>query len=166
MTAEEWRPVVGYEGEYEVSNLGRVRSFVRGGAHILATWQTQTGHLKVRVGGRREKAGRYVHQLVLEAFVGPRPLGMVTRHLNGEPTDNRVDNLAWGTRSQNNLDSVRHGTHPEARKTHCKRGHEFTAANTRHHNGSRHCRACARERMRLVRAERYAAIAQAQERAA
>ncbi len=50
-----------------------------------------------------------VHHLVLEAFVGPRPEGMECRHLNGDPFDNRPENLAWGTRSENALDKVRHG---------------------------------------------------------
>jgi hypothetical protein len=53
---------------------------------------------------------RYVHELVLSCFVGPRPSGMVTRHLDGNPTNNRLDNHAWGTISENHLDKRRHGT--------------------------------------------------------
>lgn len=166
MSTEEWRAIPGHEGRYEVSDKGRVRSFARGEAHILATWTSSPqGHLKTRIGGRAV-SGRYIHQLVLEAFVGPRPEGMVTRHLNGDPADNRVENLAWGTQSENNYDAVRHGTHAEASRTHCLRGHEFTAENTRHYNGARFCRTCARERMRRVRAKRYAAAATSLERAA
>lgn len=56
-------------------------------------------------GGRTE---RYVHHLVLETFVGPRPDGMETRHLNGNHSDNRVENLAWGTKSENGADKVAH----------------------------------------------------------
>lgn len=165
--SEQWRTVPGYGGQYRVSDQGQVLSLMRGAPHMLSPWTVKTGHVKVRLGGRREPAGRYVHQLVLEAFVGPRPEGLVARHLNGDPTDNRPENLAWGTQSENQYDSVRHGTHPEATKTHCKRGHEFTAANTRHHKGSRYCRTCARLRMRVVRAEKYAETAPpTQERAA
>ena len=52
-----------------------------------------------------------IHQLVLDAFVGPRPDGMECRHLNGVRTDNRLSNLRWGTRSENQQDSLQHGTH-------------------------------------------------------
>lgn len=50
------------------------------------------------------------HHLVLEAFVGKRPRGYVTRHMNGDPLDNRVENLCWGTPKENHADSVKHGT--------------------------------------------------------
>lgn len=150
MTEEIWRPIPGYAAQYEVSNHGRVRSLRHGKVRVLSCWATATGHLKVRVGGRKTN-GKYVHQLVLLAFVGPRPEGMVTRHLDGNPADNRPQNLAWGTQSENNYDAVRHGTHAEARLTHCLRGHAFSEENTHVHNGTRFCRTCARERMRRVR---------------
>lgn len=149
MAAEDWLLIPGY-ASYEVSSLGRVRSLLRGKPRVLSQWSTPSGHMKVRVGGRGEP-GRYVHQLVLFAFAGPRPAGMVARHLNGDPTDNRPENLAWGTHSENNYDAVRHGTHAEASRTHCLRDHEFTPENTREHNGARFCRTCARDRMRTVR---------------
>jgi hypothetical protein len=72
----------------------------------------------------------FVHRLVLEAFVGPMPPGAVSRHLNGDPTDNRIENLAYGSQSENQLDAIRHGTHSQASKTRCKQGHEYTAENT------------------------------------
>ena len=53
---------------------------------------------------------RKVHHLVLEAFDGPCPEGMVCRHLNGNPADNRAENLKWGTEKENNEDKIRHGT--------------------------------------------------------
>ncbi|MCC6419530.1 MAG: HNH endonuclease [Gemmataceae bacterium] len=53
---------------------------------------------------------RYVHRLVLEAFIGPCPDGMESRHMNGNPHDNRLENLCWGTRQQNIEDKCRHGT--------------------------------------------------------
>ncbi len=59
----------------------------------------------------------FVHRLVLLAFKGPRPDGQYCRHLNGVPTDNRLANLAWGTKSENTFDKVGHGTHPHASKT-------------------------------------------------
>ncbi len=53
---------------------------------------------------------RYVHTLVLNAFVGDKPAGYVCRHLNGNSLDNRVDNLRWGTTKENVADAIKHGT--------------------------------------------------------
>lgn len=103
------------------------------------------GHLRVDLPGRRV----FVHQLVAEAFIGPRPDGQEVRHLNGDPADNRVQNLAYGTRSQNVADAIRHGTYrnaiaeKNAEKTHCPRGHEYDDSNTYlAPSGRRFCRAC------------------------
>lgn len=53
-----------------------------------------------------------IHTLVLETYVGPRPNDMGCRHLNGDPIDNRLENLCWGTQSENIRDAVKHKTHP------------------------------------------------------
>jgi len=65
------------------------------------------GYQMVRLGTEKQQC--YVHHLVLEAFVSPRPPGMQCRHLNGLRTDNRLANLAWGTHEENCADTVRHG---------------------------------------------------------
>ena len=134
---EQWRPVVGTTG-YEVSDQGRVRSLdryidhpvthrVRLPGRVLKAALQNGGHLKVGLGrGRVDQ----VHRLVLAAFVGPCPEGMEVRHLNGDPTDNRLENLTYGTRAENIADAVRHGTHVQARKTHCVHGHPYTPENT------------------------------------
>jgi len=88
---------------------------------------------------------------VLLAFGGPQPDGHVVMHADGNPANNTPSNLSWGTYSDNNLDAVKHGTHWQARKTHCPKGHEYTAANTilgTNSNGRpcRKCRACKRRR--------------------
>ena len=64
------------------------------------------GHMAIWLG---RKDQRFVHRLVLEAFVGPCPDGMECRHLDGNPGNNRLDNLAWGTRAENQQDAIRHG---------------------------------------------------------
>jgi hypothetical protein len=100
--AEQWRPVAGWKS-YRVSSLGRVS---RGG-RILRPNPLKSGHTTVCLSeGRRATA--YVHRLVLEAFVGEAPSGLICRHLNGIPGDNRLSNLAWGTRAQNATDVRMH----------------------------------------------------------
>lgn len=59
-----------------------------------------------------------VHTLVLTTFVGPRPDGMVCRHLDGNPTNNYVSNLAWGTPLENSADTFLHGTDSQGEKCH------------------------------------------------
>lgn len=164
---ECWRPVVGYEGFYEVSDLGRVRSVDRtvesihgrtGTAYVshrrgrvLKPGITTSGHRYVVL---RSRITRTVHSLVAEAFIGPRPPGMEVRHENGHPSDCCVTNLKYGTRSQNAEDSKRHGTHFHSGLTHCKRGHELSGANLqRTAKGDRRtCLACRRERAALYSA--------------
>lgn len=119
--AEEWRPVPGYEGRYEVSDQGRVRSldrvvrtynggsYTRKGALMHPTKDT-FGHLQVRLSPGKGKGQMFqVHRLVAMAFLGPRPDGLHTRHLNGDPTDNRAENLAFGTGAENQIDCYRYG---------------------------------------------------------
>lgn len=74
--------------------------------------QNRQGHLRVGLTKDGKQVWKFVHHLVLEAFVGPRPKGKQCRHLNGVPTDNRAENLAWGTAKENTDDKVRHGTIP------------------------------------------------------
>ncbi len=66
-----------------------------------------------QVGLRRDGKAytRHVHRLILETFIGPCPEGMECRHLDGDSVNNRLDNLKWGTHSENMQDSIRHGTH-------------------------------------------------------
>ena len=69
------------------------------------------GYLCVRLYIKNKRHRCHIHRLVLETYVGPCPKGMECRHLNGDKQDNRLDNLCWGTRSENQKDAVRHGTH-------------------------------------------------------
>ena len=67
------------------------------------------GHPRVTLVREGKKYSRFVHRLVLEAFVGPRPYGMQCRHLDGTRTNNRLENLSWGTPRENYADQIRHG---------------------------------------------------------
>lgn len=108
-TGEEWRPVVGYEGYYEVSDQGRVRSLHCGRYRhgYVLTLGRRNGYCFVALCRDGIGKKRPVHQLVLEAFVGPKPQGQQTRHLNSVRHDNRVENLAWGTHRENCDDRLR-----------------------------------------------------------
>lgn len=169
---EVWRPVVGFEGSYEVSSLGRVRSIDRhvpNGPGRMQYWRGRV--LKAsptnRGAGRAPKylnvalrlAGKsyhvQVHHLVLEAFVGPRPPGLECLHANDIGTDNRVENLRWGTGSENVCEMVKNGLHHLAKRTHCKFGHEFTPDNTVYRKTGwgvyRRCRECRRREHRQAK---------------
>jgi len=104
MHAERWKQVVGYP--YEVSNQGRVRSS-RG---IRALNAHRDGHMQVTLHKKGIRKTFYVHTLVLEAFIGPRPLGLEACHNDGDPSNNNVTNLRWDTQSNNYNDRRKHGT--------------------------------------------------------
>lgn len=151
MSAEKWIPIAGYEGSYEVSNTGVVRSIARLDAigrpkaeKNLRPDPRPSGHLRVTLCQNSKTRRFWVHRLVLEAFVGPRPEGMEACHNDGDPMNNNVLNLRWDTKSANAQDRVRHGTDWHARRTHCPEGHEFTPENIYwDSNGtSRRCKTC------------------------
>lgn len=112
-STERWRWVPGFEGDYFVSDHGRVASMKmhRGkiGPRALSPGDNGSGHLQVNLFRDGSKLSQQVHRLVLLAFVGPCPSGCESRHLNGDGFDNRLANLAWGTRIENLDDRVRHG---------------------------------------------------------
>lgn len=119
MKTERWLPVVGAP-TYEVSDLGRVRSYLRPGRTRIRVGTIprmrklvpdREGYMQVSISIAGRVKMRKVHQLVLEAFVGPRPRGMLTRHKDRNPANNRLDNLLWGTDAENAADARAHGTH-------------------------------------------------------
>lgn len=72
--------------------------------------KSNSGHFRTGLCRNGKCYTRLVHQLVLETFVGLCPDGMEARHLDGNPQNNRLNNLRWGTHKQNMLDAVKHGT--------------------------------------------------------
>ena len=116
---EIWKDIPGYEGKYQASSLGRIKSMnrkVRGvnpytGVEFMRSvperilkpgMYCKTGHVSVVLSGHSN--GKPVHQLVALAFYGPCPTGYEVLHKNGNPRDNSVSNLHYGTRTENILD--------------------------------------------------------------
>jgi hypothetical protein len=121
---EHWKMIPGFEKCYKVSDKGRVKSLprkvqrIRKGQRQLITVQEKflkgaplrTGHLMVRLyKGRSKFIDKSIHRLVLETFIGPCPEGMECRHLDGNPTNNNLSNLCWGTKQENADDKIKHG---------------------------------------------------------
>lgn len=124
---EVWRPVIGYEGKYEVSSFGRARSLMhrhgrRATPIVLrpARNGSKAEHLMVSlcrtVDGVWQRKSRLVHVLVLEAFVGPRPGSLFGLHRDGDAVNNYYENLYWGTQTDNMADARRHGTIAEGER--------------------------------------------------
>lgn len=141
-----WKPVPEFEARYEVSDRGEVRS-LRTGKPIVPVLHRQ-GHFQVGLYAEGKRHYRYVHRLVAESFLG-EPTAEIVRHLDGDPSNNGLANLAYGSQSDNMIDSIGHGTHVQSRKTHCPRGHEYDTLNTYLSKaGKRHCKRCLVDRKR------------------
>jgi hypothetical protein len=123
MKTEIWKDRPGYEGRYQASSLGRIKSLKRkvrsvnrySGMDFLRTvperilrpgQHSKCGHVSVVLehGGN----GKQVHRLVMLAFKGRPPVGCEALHINGNPKDNRLVNLRYGTRTENILDIYKH----------------------------------------------------------
>lgn len=111
----EWRAVVGFEGRYEVSADGRVRTV------LTRVAERYKADLRIRVGSRgylvvslRDAAGKSylvaVHKIVARAFLGPCPPGMQVAHNDGTRTNANASNLRYATPAENQADRVAHGT--------------------------------------------------------
>lgn len=112
--AEEWVDIPGYEGCYQVSSHGQVRSLprpYRNSTKILKLRPNKKGYLRVALCKDGKCKDYKVHRLVLTSFVGPCPEGMIGLHWDDDRTNNHLNNLRWGTFSDNQNDAVRNGTH-------------------------------------------------------
>ena len=124
MDTEIWKPVRDFEGFYEVSDHGRVRSLDRG-AHFQTRWgpvvprvvkgrvlspgTKKAGYRFVGLSAESRKTYRMVHCMVAEAFVGPRPEGHDVGHMDNDKSNNHVSNLCYQTHHENVQDRKRHG---------------------------------------------------------
>lgn len=92
---EEFRDIPGYEGLYQVSNLGRVKSFWNKTEKILKPAKNSNGYMQVVLCKSDIKKGVTIHQLIAMTFLGHEPCGhgLVVDHINNDKTDNRLDNL-------------------------------------------------------------------------
>lgn len=112
---EEWKPVVGYEGWYEVSNLGRVRRVAVGHGtnpgRILKGYSKRGRYSSVVLflGCRATAKTHNVHQLVASAFLGVRPDGCEINHIDGNKSNPALTNLEYVTKSGNQLHSLKTG---------------------------------------------------------
>lgn len=124
--SEKWLPVVGFEGLYEVSDLGRVRSIDR---NVTSRWGTpkklkgvvlsqsksHNGYLRVGLNSDGKRSCHFVQRLVMRAFKGPVPEGMEVAHNDGTRINNTLLNLRYATHVDNMADVKIHGTAPEQR---------------------------------------------------
>lgn len=165
---EEWRAVRGYEGSYEVSSIGNVRSLPRLDRLGRRTQGKDLKHLRgtprpyVQLshgGGKKDRRNIEIQRLVAIAFVPGEEDGLEVCHIDGNKFNNVATNLRWDTHSNNMIDTVdSHFTCVNAAKTHCPHGHEYSPENTitfRNWNGrpARRCRECSNAYQR----RRYAA---------
>lgn len=157
-TFEIWLPIRGYVDFYSISNLARVRSeqrvVERGGSsytvteRILKLIPNSDGYLQVHLSREGKQHTFYLHDLIMEAFVGEKPDGQEVRHLDDDKANCALANLAFGTRSENMQDSVRNGHHAYASRTECSQGHPYTednVARSANRPNARICKTCARE---------------------
>ena len=120
---EEWRDIPGFEGYYQASTLGRIRSVDRvvpwsgwGGVRtckgqiLTQCWCSHYPYKVVAPSKQGKQSTAYVHRLVAAAWLGPVPAGCQVRHGENGYADNSVSNLSYGTRKDNERDKIRDGT--------------------------------------------------------
>ena len=110
LSNEAWKDVVGYEGLYQISNLGNIKSIYYGEKEkILKIRKDDKGYPQAHLSKNGEMKDFKVHRLVATAFIGDIPDGFVINHINGIKDDNRVENLEICTYSHNAKEAYRLG---------------------------------------------------------
>ena len=132
----EYKAIPSYEGYY-ISNDGEIISTRKGPIHSMNPMSSTTGHQYILTNGNPRKL--FVHRAVLMAWDRPPTNGEIARHLNDNPKDNRLDNLAWGTYQDNADDKVRNGRSPYGEKSgaHTLTENDVMKIRHRYSNGER-----------------------------
>lgn len=113
MSKEIWKDVVGYEGLYEVSSFGRVKSFKRGREKVLKNLIGHKGYLSVNLYLNKVMKGHYVHKLIVMAFLGHKPDGTMricTDHIDNDSLNNRLENLQLVSSRVNSTKDIKIGS--------------------------------------------------------
>lgn len=106
---EDWKEIKGYEGLYQVSNLGRIKSLKLNKEKILTPHITGKNRLYINLRKEGKAKKLQVHVLVAEAFIGERPEGYDICHIDGDCLNNKLSNIRYDTRNQNSIDYYRQG---------------------------------------------------------
>lgn len=171
---EVYRDVAGYEGFYKVSNFGNVMSVKRRTKGRWGNLKTTRGGIlkpflihgykKVDLSANGVARNHFVHRLVAKAFLPNDKALPCVNHLDSDRGNSHVSNLEWCTSQENTRHMIKQGRnnplsgidHPQSRKTHCLRGHEFSEVNTyRPTSGGRYCRTCRTLNSKKRKSEEY-----------
>lgn len=156
---ERWLPIPGYEGLYDASDLGRIRSVERRvrshhgsmrrvRERILKQCPDHGGYPSVGLNRAGRRLTKKVANLVALTFIGPKPFPAAdVCHNDGDKMNSRLSNLRYDTKSANERDKIAHGGHRQVNKTHCPQGHLYDEENTYIYptTGHRACRTCTQE---------------------
>lgn len=138
-TAERWLPIPGFPDSYQVSDRGAVISSARmvqapSGMRFkperrLKGWISPDGYVRVLLSEDKRTRRVFVHDLVMETFVGPRPAGAHVCHADGDPQNNYLPNLRYDTPAGNAADRKAHGTEYKLLNDSCPHGHPYAGEN-------------------------------------
>lgn len=147
---EQWRAIAGYEGSYEISDHGNVRSLPRKGGdgknykgRVLKPSTTARSRIRqIILFKDGERYSSTIHKLVLHTFVGEPKPGEEAIHNDGDAANNHVSNLQWGTSVDNAQAIIARGNNIHRRKERCPRGHLLELPNLTAYSIRQNWRSC------------------------